>query len=125
ASDKLLLSRFFSKQLCEVGFEQELARKACHSAAILAASANMVTEDLENPKQILACLLEDPSAKAYAQINEHQGVIWYTKEAMQEIIYLSALSLAIQKGKPKMQEYVRTLMEAETEALYKLDRLLG
>jgi hypothetical protein len=125
ASDKLLLSRFFSKQLCEAGFEQELARKACHSAAILAASANMIDDEADDPKQILSTLLEDPSLRAYAQINEHQGVTWYTKEAMQEIIYLSALSLAIHKKIPNAQEYVRTLMDAETEALYKLDRLLG
>ena len=125
ASDKLLLSRFFSKQLCEAGFEHELARKACHSAAILAASANMIDDEADDPKQILSTLLEDPSLRAYAQINEHQGVTWYTKEAMQEIIYLSALSLAIHKKIPNAQEYVRTLMDAETEALYKLDRLLG
>ncbi len=44
---------------------------------------------------------------------------------MQEIIYLSALSLSIHKGMSNAQKYVKTLMDAETEALYKLDRLLG
>ncbi len=125
ASDKLLLSRFFKEQLCDAGFEQELARKACHSAAILAASANMIDDSEDDPKQILATLLKDPSLRAYAQVNEHQGVTWYTKEAMQEIIYLSALSLSIHKGMSNAQKYVKTLMDAETEALYKLDRLLG
>jgi hypothetical protein len=85
----------------------------------------MVDDSEDDPRKILATLLEDPSLRSYAQVNEHQGVTWYTKEAMQEIIYLSALSLAIHKGMANAQGYVKTLMEAETEALYKLDRLLG
>ncbi|MGE4453998.1 MAG: alpha-amylase family glycosyl hydrolase [Sphaerochaeta sp.] len=125
SSDRLLLSRFFSKKLCEVGFEHEMARKACHSAAILASSANMIDEEMEDPKQILSKLMEDISLRSYAQVNEHQGVTWYTKEAMQEIIYLSALSLAIHKKLSNVEHYVKTLLDAETEALYKLDRLLG
>ncbi|MEA5107803.1 MAG: alpha-amylase family glycosyl hydrolase [Sphaerochaeta associata] len=125
ASDTLLLSRFFSKELCDAGFTEEAARKACHSAAILASAAFMVDDGMEDPKQILALLLSDSSLAKYAQVNEYQGVTWYTKEAMQEIIYLSALSLAVIKGMGNVSSYIRILMEAEMQSGYKLDQLLG
>ncbi|MDD4449568.1 MAG: alpha-amylase, partial [Sphaerochaeta sp.] len=125
ASDSLLLSRFFSKELCDAGFTEESARKACHSAAILASAAFMVDDGMEDPKQILALLLSDSSLAKYAQVNEYQGVTWYTKEAMQEIIYLSALSLAVIKGMGNVSSYIRILMEAEMQSGYKLDQLLG
>ncbi|MGE4583054.1 MAG: alpha-amylase family glycosyl hydrolase [Sphaerochaeta sp.] len=125
ASDTLLLSRFFSKELCEAGFVLDEGRKACHSAAILASAANMVDDSLEDPKKILALLLEDPKLRSYAQINEYQKVTWYTKEAMQEIIYLSALSLAIHKGMTNGETYIKVLMEAEMQAGYRLDQLLA
>jgi glycosidase len=124
-SDKLLLSRFFSKELCEVGFVQDLSRKACHSAAILASAAYQVDDSMEDPKKILALLLEDKSLRLYAQVNEYQGTTWYTKEAMQEIIYLSALSLGVIKGMSSVERYVQVLLEAELDAAYKLERLLS
>ena len=124
ASDTLLLSRFFSKELCEAGFTQESARKACHSAAILSSAAFMVDDSTEDPKQILALLLSDPSLANYAQVNEYQGVTWYAKEAMQEIIYLSALSLAVIKGMGNVSTYIKVLMEAEMQSGYKLLQLL-
>ena len=124
-SDKLLLSRFFSKELCEVGFVNDLSRKACHSAAILASAAHQVEDSLEDPKKILAILLEDKSLRLYAQVNEYQGTTWYTKEAMQEIIYLSALSLGVIKGMTNVDHYSNVLLEAELDAGYKLDRLLS
>ena len=125
ASDTLLLSRFFSKELGEAGFTQEAARRACHSAAILASAAFMVDDSMEDPKQILRQLLSDPSLAKYAQVNEYQGVTWYAKEAMQEIIYFSALSLAVIKGMGNISSFIKDLMEAEMQSGYKLEQLLG
>jgi len=125
ASDSLLLNRFFSKELSIAGFNGEAARKTCHAAAILCCASNLVDDSEEDPKRILSILLEDPAMQSYAQINEYQNVNWYTKEAMQEIIYFSALSLHINKGLTKVKQYVKTLTEAETNAAYRLDRLLS
>lgn len=124
ASDKLLLSRFFSKELCDVGFVGDDARKACHSAAIISAAANMIDDVTEAPKTILAKLLRDNAVRTYANCNEYQGTTWYKKEAIQEIIYLSAISFTIHKGMENTQEYIKTLMEAENAAGYKLNLLL-
>ncbi len=126
ASDKLLLSRFFGKELEEVGFSGDNARKACHSAALLASAANMVeTFTTDTPQKVLATLLTDPALRTYANCNEYQGTTWYKKEAIQETIYLSALSFQILGGIPDTLEYVKTLTEAETMAGYKLNLLLG
>jgi hypothetical protein len=84
----------------------------------------MVDDSTEDPKQILALLLSDPSLANYAQVNEYQGVTWYAKEAMQEIIYLSALSLAVIKGMGNVSTYIKVLMEAEMQSGYKLLQLL-
>lgn len=125
ASDKLLLPRFFCKELEDVGFSGESARKACHSSAILAASANMVPDFGAKPQKILATLLGDKAMMTYANCNEYQGVTWYKKEAIQEIIYLSALSFQVIGGCTSTVEYVTALTRAETESGYKLSLLLG
>lgn len=44
---------------------------------------------------------------------------------MQEIIYLSALSLGVIKGMSSVERYVQVLLEAELDAAYKLERLLS
>ncbi|WP_320129050.1 alpha-amylase family glycosyl hydrolase [uncultured Sphaerochaeta sp.] len=124
ASDQLLLQRFFSKQLAEKGFNSELARKACHSAAIFASASYMIQDAKDNPKTILANLLTDEALGNYANCNEYEGITWYKKEAMQEIIFLTALSLHILKGEKDTTEFTRILTEAETLAGYQLDRLL-
>ena len=126
ACDTLLLARFFSKDLEEVGFSGDSARKACHSAAILASSANMVkTFTADTPQQVLSTLFADQAVRTYANCNEYQGITWYKKEATQEIIYLSALSFQLLGGISDTAEYVKTLTEAETLAGYKLNLLLG
>ncbi len=126
ASDKLLLSRFFSEDLQEAGFSGDSARKACHSSAILASSANMIQSfSSDTPQKVLSILLTDQAARTYANCNEYQGITWYKKEAIQEIIYLSALSFQMIGGVADTLEYVKTLTEAETLAGYKLNLLLG
>ena len=124
-SDRLLLSRFFSKELREAGFVEDMARKVCHSAAILAAAAYMVDDITADPLAILATLVEDEGVRSYANINEHQGIVWYTKESMQEIIYLSALSLYVSKGMERPASYIKTLLEKESMAEYRLQRLMS
>jgi len=126
ASDKLLLSRFFCQDLEEAGFSGESARKACHSAALLASSANMIkTFTDKTPQKVLFTLLKDQAVRTYANCNEYQGITWYKKEAIQEIIYLSALSFQMIGGITGTLAYVKTLTEAETLAGYKLNLLLG
>jgi len=124
-SDRLLLSRFFSKELRDVGFIDDLARKACHSAAILAAAANMVDDVTLSPLQILTTLLKDGGVRSYANVNEYQGIMWYTKEVMQEVIYLSSLSLHVAKGMQHPASYIQELLEKEGAAGYRLQQLLS
>ncbi|MBI9094361.1 MAG: alpha-amylase [Sphaerochaeta sp.] len=126
ASDRLLLARFFGEDLAEVGFSGESARKACHSAALLASSATMIKNVTdETPQKVLFTMLQDQGVRTYANCNEYQGVTWYKKEAIQELIYLSALSFQMVGGITDTLEYVKTLTEAETAAGYKLNLLLG
>jgi glycosidase len=125
ASDQLLLQRFFSDFLAEAGFKDGQARKACHSAAILA-SASYAVKDLDSdPKKILGDLLTDEALRTYANCNEYQGITWYKKEAMQEIIFLTAMSMKIIKGKKDTSAFTQVLTESETLAGYQLNRLLS
>ncbi len=123
-SDRILLSRFFADQLAEEGFEGELGRKVCHSAAILAACANEVTTEGADPLTLLSEILLDGGVRAYAQTNEYQGVTWYDKEPMQEIIYLSAIALSIAGVLDEPAAYVDKLLKRESLAGYQLQLLL-
>ncbi len=123
-SDRLLLARFFSKELREAGFAEQMARKVCHGAAILSAASHLIEDVTSSPLAILTTLIEDEGVKAYTQINEHQGIVWYTKESMQELIYLSALSLSASKAIQKPQQYISALLQKESAAHYRLQHLL-
>ena len=125
ACERLLLSRFFSKELREAGFIGDMARKACHSAAILAAAPHMVDDVTLPPIKILAILLEDEGVRAYANINEHQGIMWYTKESIQEVIYLSSLSLHVAKGMERPDVFIQELLEKENKAGNSVQQLLS
>jgi glycosidase len=125
ASDRLLLQRFYASELDHHGFSGAQARKACHEAAILATAGNVVADPTQDPKEILAALLEDESLRTYANCNEYQGIVWYRKEAMQEIIFLTAMSMQMLGMQEDTSDFVRILTEAETGSGYQLDKLLG
>jgi superfamily I DNA/RNA helicase len=51
--------------------------------------------------------------------------MWYTKESIQEVIYLSSLSLHVAKGMERPDVFIQELLEKENKAGYRVQQLLS
>ena len=94
AVDRLLLSRFFRQELTLQGFQGEAARKVCHGAGLFASAAFTAGRTIleGDTEAAFKALLADRAFRDYIGCNEYQNVIWYTKESLQDAIFLVSLS---------------------------------
>ncbi|NLZ77295.1 MAG: alpha-amylase, partial [Spirochaetales bacterium] len=123
-SERLQLCRFYAKKLEEAGFVGDDRIKACQSGAIVV-GAHRAYRKGDRPQETLARLLEEERVRTYALVNEYQGVVWFDKERMQELIVLSALSIAMNEPEFEPTAYVKTLFDAQRNASYRLKSLLA
>ncbi len=123
-AERLQLCRFYAEKLNKAGFVGDDQRKACQSGAIVVC-AHRAYRKGEKPQETLARLLEEERVRTYGLVNEYQGVIWFDKERMQELIFLSALSIAMSEPEFDPTSYVKTLFDAQLNASYRLKRLLA
>jgi len=123
-ADHLQLNRFYANHLAQAGFEGDQRRKACQGGAIALCAHNVYEAD-QTPQQTLGRLLEEQTIRTYAKVNEYQGVTWFDKEGMQELIFLSALSIGMYHEEFDPVFYVKTLFDAQLHASYRLKSLLA
>jgi hypothetical protein len=123
ANDKMLTDHFFENQLEEIGCKGDQTRRICHGSAVfLIAYRYMGT----NPKKALQLLLQHQGALDFAMCNTYQGTVWYNKEAMQELIILSALSAGLFPDTDfPFMEYLEQNLEKESTSEYKVDKLIN
>jgi len=122
-ADKLLLHRFFQNQLKKIGVAGNEARKVCHLGAILEGGGKTVPPG-EDPLVMIDSLLQDEGVRTYVGCNEYQGVIWYRKETLQEVIFVSAISAYANGNISDASNYVQTLLCKEEKAGYRLEEFL-
>lgn len=97
AVDKLLLAKFFRQELSEQGFSGPEARKVCHGAGLLMAAQSIIEESVDagDVRKAFEDLMANKVFRDYIGCNEYQNVIWYTKESLQDAVFLTALSIAL------------------------------
>lgn len=123
-AEKLQLSRFYAEELERIAFGGDARRKACDSGAIVLCAHHAYRKG-DTPQETLARLLEEERVRAHVLVNEYQGVTWFDKEGMQELIVLSALSIGMAEVDFDPAFYVKTLFDAITHASYRLKALLS
>lgn len=98
-------------------------RKHIIDGAAIIISAFRLLED--DPIKNFKLLFNSSFIKKYTLCNEYQGITWYKKEAIQELIILSAISLKVFSEKDfDLNKYVSYLLEKEGLAEYQLDLFL-
>jgi hypothetical protein len=134
--DEWLLGKIISGTLIELGISEDDAKKAVNLIKILVKhrvpEAPQATFKLET-------LLSDPAVQAYIGVNRHMDVLWFNKEAFEELVnwfYItSVIMVTTSRGLKKsvadvvkeiieLYDYVRRLLTAEVESGFQVEKLL-
>ncbi len=122
-ADRILLYRVLGPVLSPLGYSNDEIRKICHMGAILATSGRMTSEE-KDAKNLLVVVMADNSLRDYAGCNTYQGVTYYKKESMQELLAICSLSHERFGGK-NADGMLFQLLEKESKASYRLDSMLN
>ena len=128
ACDRLLMTYFFEEKKSSLKLNDQEFMQVVHFGALF----NIMGHIMYNAEEktyvgMLKALLDDKEIRSAVKCNDYQGITWYNKELMQNLIVLSALSYVTlygAKGKFVADEYIDTLLEKEALAEYKLNELL-
>ncbi len=137
--DELLLDRLIRSGLAELGLDEAAQAKAA-SLVRLMISHQTWFEDAGDKDRLAAILerwLQDGDVQRFLQINRYQGVLWFNKEAFEELLwYLYAANLLLSAGdaggavslarlaQPRYR-LIRGLLAAEKESAYQVQKLLS
>lgn len=128
-ADKLLLDAFYEDWGNSLELTEKDMKKLIHAAAIFeTVGRDIDLQETEDDVDILREVLKEKVCRDYVNANEYQGVTWYNKEGMQELIVLTALSIATyntNRATFSEANFIDTLLLKEAESEYKLDNLIG
>ncbi len=130
--DRLVLERMY--QHLALSYEIDVdyrMRHLIHRAVSLAAFPPCIAKELQeanpNNKKCLLALLEDKGFRELIGYNEHQQVIYYRKESLQDAIYLIILSVAMNLGsvaRDKMIKMATSWLNGDTKSEYTIEGLI-
>ncbi len=130
--DRLVLERMY--QHLALSYEIDVdyrMRHLIHRAVFLAAFPPCIAKELQeanpNNKKCLLALLEDKGFRELIGYNEHQQVIYYRKESLQDAIYLIILSVAMNLGsvaRDKMIKMATSWLNGDTKSEYTIEGLI-
>ncbi len=130
--DRLVLERMY--QHLALSYEIDVdyrMRHLIHRAVFLAAFPPCIAKELQeanpNNKKCLLALLEDKGFRELIGYNEHQQVIYYRKESLQDAIYLIILSVAMNLGsvaRDNMIKMATSWLNSDTKSEYTIEGLI-
>ncbi len=137
--DEWLLGKVLAGALQDLGVNGPAAWKAVAVIKVLTSHqrwlATEAPDTAKRARQILETLLRDSEVQQFVQVNRHQDVLWFNKEAFEQMLWWLALAAGIQatafrtatKAKEEMlvcHEIVQQLLEAAQESGYQVEELL-
>ncbi|KPL24651.1 MAG: alpha-amylase [Anaerolineae bacterium SM23_84] len=137
--DEWLLGKVLAGALQDLGVDGPAASKAVAVIKVLTSHQRwFASEAPDTPKrahQMLETLLRDSEVQQFLQVNRHQDVLWFNKEAFEQLLWWLALVAAIRatgfrtaaKAREEMlacHEIVQQLLEAAQESRYQVEELL-
>ncbi|NCD05109.1 MAG: alpha-amylase [Spirochaetia bacterium] len=120
--NKLLLHHFYKEALSKLEINKKEINHIIEGISIYLGSFKLLEKD---NKLSYKSLFDNPFIKKYTLCNDYNNVTWYKKEAVQELIVLSALSKAVFEKEPfDVESYISKLLKAEEISEYKLENFL-
>jgi len=138
--DEWLLDRIVARVLREIGLAPAAAGRGVAAIKLLTvhhAWWRELTGDGLSADRALTPLLEDRDVQQFLQVNRYQGVLWFNKEAYEELLWWTLAMKAIQTGRDgvpardadrEMAALYRTiarLQKASEESGYQVEKLLA
>ncbi len=121
-SKKLLISFFYKDVIKKLELNKNEQQRVVDGISVFLSSYKLIEKD---PIINFKALFEKNFIKKYTLCNEYKNITWYKKEAVQELIVLSAISIALfSTEKFDIDNYISTLLKAEGLAEYKLQNFL-
>ena len=128
ACDRLLTTYFFEEKKSSLKLNDQEFLQVVHFGSLFNILGHIMAKSKDKSNVgMLKAILDDKEIRTAVKCNEYQGVTWYNKELMQNLIVLSALSYVTlygSKGKFVADEYIAELLQKESLAEYKLNKLL-
>ena len=121
-SKKLLISYFFKDFFKDLNLNESQEKHVINGVAVFVGAYKHIKEDSINDFKKLFDL---EFFRRFILCNDYNNITWYKKEALQELIILTAISKALFSDETfDIDKYVSTLFNAERSSEYKLNKLL-
>jgi hypothetical protein len=143
--DEWLLGKIIAGVLQDLGLDEASAWRGVAIVKLLTAHARWFEMELPKPKrayQVVQAILGDDEIQRLLQVNRHQGVLWFNKEAFERLLWWM-LSLAVieetsaahrlEPQRPAVEvaqaivehyDIVKKLQQAEKKSGYQVEKLL-
>ncbi|HUM37996.1 MAG TPA: hypothetical protein PLQ85_14080, partial [Anaerolineae bacterium] len=139
--DEWMLGKVFAAALQEAGLAADEAQRAATTVKMLlnyrAWLAAAETETGDSAYELLRAILQEQSLQAYLGVNRFEGVIWFNKEALEQLLWwmltlttVEALSepdstpAAAAEKIARVYNLTRRVLEAEAASGYQVPKLL-
>ncbi|MGD1823305.1 MAG: alpha-amylase family glycosyl hydrolase [Pleomorphochaeta sp.] len=120
---KFILHYFYKDSFKKLNLNKNEIVHILNGSAIFLRSYKLLEE---NPSESFKELFNNNFFKKYTLCNEYQGITWFKKEALQDLIVLTALSKALfDYNNFDIDSYLSSLLLAENKSEYQLDLFLS
>ena len=139
--DEWLLRKIIAGTLQDLGADEVAASRGVLLVNSLISQQHCLVEVADEPKpsyRVLEAWLKDDDARTFLQVNRHQDLLWYNKEAFDQmsglLLVATIIESASQPGRElkevgeEVQGYyaiVRALRLAQAESDYRVEKLLA
>jgi len=138
--DEWLLGRILASSMEDIGLSETESRDSVRVIKIL--TSHQKWNEIKSPKskhtyQVLESFLEDEDVQRFLQVNRYQGILWFNKEAynqllawMMSIAVINVISDSDLDNSQKVEliashfQVIRKLKKAESQSDYKIENLL-
>jgi hypothetical protein len=133
--DKLMLSA-----LIDLGIDDGSARRSVQLIKLLTQHQGWYETGPSAQNQafeVLDSLLKDDEVQSFIQVNEHDGILWFNKENLEELLFWLMLVTVVEIGSSPLLSaaqvvkeieerhgVIQTIQEAETKSEYQVERIL-
>jgi hypothetical protein len=138
--DEWLLGRIINGSLRDFGLDELSLSKAVTTIKLLTSQQHWFQVDTESDKwiyQVVNSLLKDTEARQLLQINRHQDILWFNKEAFDQLLWwmivlavidvFSSSQLEKSEAANKIVHYyeaVTQIQQAGEESGYQIEKLI-
>ncbi|HEX2909821.1 MAG TPA: alpha-amylase family glycosyl hydrolase [Chloroflexia bacterium] len=136
--DEWLLRKIIAAMLRELGADEAAASRGVLLVKALISQQRGLQVEAQAPKpayRVIEAWLKDDDVRSFLQVNRYQDVLWYNKEAFEQLLDLMLLAAMVedtgQPGQPLAGENkalsatVRALRQAQVKSDYRVEKLLA